>query len=202
MENVANNLNARSPFNADNRAHYSDKTLFKQLVQGFTLVELMVTISVAGIIIAIAMPNFSEFIIKMRVDSEVTQIQRFLLIARNAAINSGQNTQFCPLRPDNTCKPTLDWSGRVGVISSNGLIKVKEAVKTGDKIKFSMQSITYDARGRSNNAALTTFSYCPKNNTDNARGISLSISGRSYLSTDINGDGKDQDRTGANINCL
>ena len=169
--------------------------------QGFTLIEAMVTIAIVAILSAIALPSMSSFLVKMRVDNEVIEVQRLLLTARNAAINSGQNSQLCPLKANDTCKLTTNWTGRIGVVSADGLIKEKAAIHTGDKLNFSSQSITYDAAGRSDNVALITFSYCPKDYSDFSRGISLSISGRSYLSSDINGNGKDQDRAGASITC-
>lgn len=179
----------------------SPSFLLSQRKQGFTLIELMVTIAVVAILSAIALPSMNTFLVKMRVDNEVSEIQRLLLTARNAAINSGQTARLCPLRNDDSCRLSTNWTGRVGVVSANGLIKEKAAINTGDKLKFTLQNITYDAAGRSNNNAVVTFSYCPKGYADYSRGVSLSISGRSYLSTDINGDGKDQHRTGANITC-
>ncbi len=174
---------------------------FSRNKQGFTLIETMITIAIVAIMTAIALPSLNNFIVQMRVDNEVNELQRLLLTARNAAINSSQNAQLCPLKANDTCKPTTDWSGRIGVISIDGLIKEKSAISTGDKLTFTSQSVTYDPSGRSDNAALITFKYCPKSDTDYARGVSLSISGRSYLSADINGDGKDQDRAGATITC-
>lgn len=168
---------------------------------GFTLIETMVTVAIVAIMTAIALPNLNTFIVQMRVDNEISEMQRLILTARNAAINSGQNTQLCPLRANDTCDASTDWTGRVGVISADGLIKEKTNIHTGDKLTFAAQNITYNPSGRSNNIALVTFRYCPKGYSDYARGVSLSISGRSYLSSDINGDGKDQDRAGNTIIC-
>lgn len=178
------------------------------LQKGFTMIELMVTISISGILVAIAMPSLSEFSVKTRVDNEVAEIQRLLLTARNTAINSGLNTTLCPLQNNNlnNCNAIADWTGRIGVvkldpINGNTLIKEKAPIHNGDQLNFPAQSITYSANGRSNNAALITFSYCPRADTDLSRGVSLSISGRSYLSSDNNLDGKDQDRAGTTITC-
>ncbi len=184
--------------------------LTTKLTKGFTLIELMVTIAVAGILTMIALPNLSEFLVKMRVDNEVTEIQRLLLTARNTAITSGLNTSLCPLKNDNTCDAITNWTGRIGVVridAVNGdvLIKEKAAIKTGDQLIFAFTDVTYNPAGQLGffNGNSSTFSYCPRGNPDYSRGVVVTISGRSSLSFDNNGDGKDQDRAGDNIslNC-
>ncbi|MBU2869398.1 GspH/FimT family pseudopilin [Colwellia sp. E2M01] len=180
--------------------------IIKNKVIGFSLIELMITITIAGIALAIALPSLGGFLAQMRVDNEVVSLQRLLLTARNTAINTGANVEVCPLKNDDTCNDVNDWTGRIGVVSSiNGddLIKEKEAIKTGDKLQFTStsNSITYSPSGQLINTVIGTFNYCPKSYDDYSRGIDLSLAGRTYLSTDVNGDGKDQDRAGKNIVC-
>lgn len=171
---------------------------------GFSLVELMITIAIAAIAITIAIPSLGSFTVQMRVDNKVTELQRLLLITRNAAINSGQNATLCPLKDDNsnTCEDTTDWTGRIGVVSvADGLIKEREPIKTGDKLDFDFSTVTYSPSGQLTNNNIDVFSYCPRDFTDYSRGVGLSLAGRAYLTSDINGDGKDQDRNSNNIVC-
>lgn len=179
-----------------------------KLTKGFTLVELMVTIAVAGILTMIALPSLSDFLVRMRVDNEVIEIQRLLLTARNTAINSGLNTSLCPLKDDNTCDAITNWTGRIGVVridAVNGdvLIKEKAPITAGDQLTFAFSNVTYNPAGQLGffNGNSSTFSYCPRGNPDYSRGVVVTISGRSTLSSDNNGDGKDQDRLGTNISC-
>jgi type IV fimbrial biogenesis protein FimT/type IV fimbrial biogenesis protein FimU len=188
-----NKINSSSP-NIHTKSHYKK-------ADGFSLIELLVTIAIASIILTIAVPSLSSFTMKMRVDNEVTELQRLLLTARNAAINSGENATLCPLQADDTCKNTTVWTGRIGVVSVDGLIKEREPVQAGDILNFSLNSVTYSPSGQldiTNNNFLL-FSYCPSGNADYCRGVGLSLSGRTYLSSDQNGDGRDQDRSGNNI---
>jgi len=169
---------------------------------GFSLIELLVTVAIAGIALAIAVPSLSSFTMQMRVDNEVTELQRLLLTARNTAINSGEDASLCPLKVDDTCENSRNWKGRIGVVSiADGLIKEREAITSGDSLNFILSSVTYSPSGqlRTANNNLLIFSYCPSGNADYCRGVGLSLSGRTYLSSDINGDGKDQDRNGNNI---
>ncbi|MCF7537516.1 GspH/FimT family pseudopilin [Pseudomonas petrae] len=64
--------------------------------RGFTLVELLVTITLVGILAAIAIPSFSTTIQNTKADTEVSDFQRFLNYARQQAINSGTAIRITP----------------------------------------------------------------------------------------------------------
>jgi len=197
MDNTLKNF-SHSSFSASNK-------------QGFTLIELMVAIAVVAILSAVALPSMSNFLVKMRVDNEISEMQRLLLTARNMAINTGKNTTVCPLS-SGVC--TTNWEGEISVFTNGAntlatnntfaapdeLVKIKEAIKSGDKLQYSQTSVIYSPEG----VLLTTaasFSYCPKDKADRARGIDVSVSGRSYTSTDTDNDDKDEDRNGNEIVC-
>lgn len=171
---------------------------------GFTLIELMITIVISAILIGVALPNLSGFLAQMRANSEVREIQRLLLTARNTAINSDQNVEFCPLTDDNACTNGTDWSGRIGIVTeSDEFILEREGVTGSDQLVFSGTTVIYGPTGKLVNAAdsFLLFRFCPKNYEDYSRGVEVSVTGRTYASVDINGDGKDQDRDGSNITC-
>ena len=179
--------------------------------RGFTLVELMVAIAVVAILSVIALPSMSDFLVRMRVDDEISEMQRLLLTARNMAINTGKNTTVCPLA-SGAC--TTNWAGEISVFTNNAntlgdsnafsindeLVKVKEAIKLGDQLQYSQISVIYTPDGRLLTTA-ASFNYCPSGKADRSRGIDVSISGRSYASSDTDNDGKDEDRNGNEIVC-
>lgn len=183
--------------------------------QGFTLIEAMVAIAVVAILSAIALPSMSDFLVRMRVDNEISEMQRLLLTARNMAINTGRNTTVCPLS-NGTC--TTNWAGEISVFTNSSntadndkydaateeLVKVKDVIKSGDKLQFgTFAGAVYTPEGRlSFPAVASTFKYCPKDKADRSRGIDISISGRSYTSVDTDHDDKDEDRNGNEIKCI
>lgn len=180
--------------------------------QGFTLIELMVAIAVVAILSAIALPSLSDFLIRMRVDNEISEMQRLLLTARNMAINTGKNTTVCPLS-GGVC--TTNWQNEISVFTNGDnalttnntfaapdeLVKVKDAIKTGDQLQYSQTSVVYAPDGRLLTTA-ASFNYCPKGQAARSRGIDISMSGRSYTSSDTDSDDKDEDRNGAEIVCI
>ena len=200
---------------------------FTRKKQGFTLIEVMIAIAVVAILSVIALPNMSNFLVKMRVDNEISEMQRLLLTARNMAINTGRNTTVCPLSSSGTC--TNSWQNEISVFTNNAntlangvnfsapttttdsdgnsntvindqLIKVKEAIKSGDRLQSTQVSVIYTPSGRLLTAA-ANFSYCPQGEDDSSRGIVVSVSGRSYTSSDTDNDDKDEDRNGNDIVC-
>jgi len=202
---------------------------WKKIQQGFTIIELMVSIAVLGVITAIAMPSLSEFLIKMRVDNEIAQLQRMVLTARNTAINLGQNVTLCPLNGSNNC--TNNWADEltvfvdldqdnvfepnaiVAVAAAPGVpavsavaaeirIKVKKAVNTADTLNYAaVTRITFAPTGLLVGNLNGTFSYCPNGHSELNRAVIISASGRAYQSSDTDNDGEDEDRNNNAITC-
>jgi prepilin-type N-terminal cleavage/methylation domain-containing protein len=183
------------------------------LIKGFTVIELLISITIIAVLTTIALPNFSDFLVRTRVDNEISEMQRLLLATRNTAINAEKSVTICPLNVSNSCQNS--WKDQISVFEDidgdgiyepgNGdrLIKVKSAIQAGDKLQFTQASLTYTATGRlSGVAAASTFNYCPKDHTDKSRGITVSASGRSYVSSGTDNDGIDEDRSGNEITCI
>ncbi len=179
---------------------------------GFTIVELMISLAVLGIIIAIAMPSLTTFIVSMRVDNEISQLHRLVLTARNSAINMEQNVTLCPLNSSNIC--STNWDKQLSIFidlnnnnvyepaSNETLIKVKQAANSDDTLTYAgFSRITFTPTGQLAGALNSIFRYCPNNYADLSRAVVVTRSGRSYQSSDLDSDGKDEIRGGAEVVC-
>ncbi|GAB7528830.1 GspH/FimT family pseudopilin [Pseudomonas sp. 3A(2025)] len=80
--------------------------------KGFSLVELLITVSVVGILAAIAMPSFTQTVQGNRADTEVGDLQHALNYARLEAINRGVTMRIAPVSGS-------DWTTELKVTRSS-----------------------------------------------------------------------------------
>ena len=69
-------------------------------IRGFTIIELMVTVAIGDVLVAVAIPSFDPFIKKSRMTAATNELVSALHIARNEAIKSRTVTCFCPSTVD------------------------------------------------------------------------------------------------------
>ncbi|WP_297574930.1 GspH/FimT family pseudopilin [uncultured Deefgea sp.] len=85
--------------------------------QGFTLIELLITIAIAATLMAIAIPSFSDWLIKTRVKGAAEEIQSTLSYARSESIK--QNKETCLTITD---KNSSTWQLAITANCSNSTI--------------------------------------------------------------------------------
>ncbi|MDR2245028.1 MAG: prepilin-type N-terminal cleavage/methylation domain-containing protein [Burkholderiales bacterium] len=66
----------------------------KAVTTGFSLIELMVTVSVFAIIVTIAAPNISEWISKAQIRSDAKALQNSIRFAQGEAAKRDRLTEF------------------------------------------------------------------------------------------------------------
>ena len=72
--------------------------------KGFTLLELMVTVSIAAILLAVGVPSYITFIDNNRVTSQANDLLYSVNMARSEAIKRGANVRLVSVAGS-------DWSG-------------------------------------------------------------------------------------------
>ncbi|MDY7537341.1 GspH/FimT family pseudopilin [Undibacterium sp. RTI2.1] len=72
------------------------KFILRPPTQGFSLVELMVTISVAAILLAIGAPSFSSFINNQKLVSTASEFYAAINMTRSEAIKRGSRVDMVP----------------------------------------------------------------------------------------------------------
>lgn len=77
---------------------------------GFTLVELLATLAVAGVLLAVAVPAFTNLIRDTRLTSAVNALVADLNLARSAAIRRGTQVVVCKSADASSCTHDGRWS--------------------------------------------------------------------------------------------
>ena len=77
--------------------HKDARTNRKRSQSGFTLIELMVTLSITLILVFLAMPSFMQILIRSEITSTSLAIRTGLSIARSEAVKRGARIQVCSL---------------------------------------------------------------------------------------------------------
>ena len=123
---------------------------------GFTLVELMVTIAIVAILLAVGLPSFQGSLRSNRVATSTNELLASLALARTEAIKTVQASQVCA-RDGNACG--TDWNqGWLVVTDSDGdgttFETTVKAVDAHPNLSITMSGgtdnavVQFDRRGR------------------------------------------------------
>ncbi len=76
--------------------------------KGFTLVELMITITLVALFLTLAMPSFQDFILNNRLSTQANDILADLALARSEAIRRAANVTICKSANPTAASPSCD----------------------------------------------------------------------------------------------
>ncbi|MES2822598.1 MAG: GspH/FimT family pseudopilin [Pseudomonadota bacterium] len=142
--------------------------------QGFTLLELIITVAIVAILSAAAIPSFSELIMKSRLTSQARGLMASALLARSEAIKRNQAVTLCASSNGSTCNGT--WANGWIVLSADNLVlHSHQAAPTGFLINSALTSITFSASGLG--ASMATLTICRSTPAAGKEERVLSISG-------------------------
>lgn len=117
-------------------------------VRGFSLIELMVVLTIAAILTMIAVPNFQTLIDRQKISTVAADLYASVVLARSEAIRQGARVDIKPLAPG-------DWALGWQVIGPQGnLIYERKITPNGMQLKQipppggSSLYVTYDGTGR------------------------------------------------------
>jgi type IV fimbrial biogenesis protein FimT len=121
---------------------------------GFTMVELLVTIAVAGILAAVAVPGFFSVVNTTKLATQSNELLTAMQFARSEAIRSNAKVTFCGAASPDADADDDCSSGEqpfwvvIGKAAGGGQEQLRIfAVKAPTKISTDLEKITFSADG-------------------------------------------------------
>ncbi|SEM96633.1 GspH/FimT family pseudopilin [Nitrosomonas marina] len=157
--------------------------------KGFTLIELVVTLSVAGILLAVAAPNYQEFVQESRITAQSNSILSSMMLTKSEAIKRNSPATICPSTSGTACTGGTVWSnGWIVFADTNGdgvvdageeVIQVAAAFTGGNTLQTGGGDlrVTFSANGFSMGFN-STFSLCDSRGSAHSRAVILNNQGR------------------------
>ncbi|MCA1928877.1 GspH/FimT family pseudopilin [Rheinheimera sp.] len=161
-----------------------------QWQKAFTLIELMISILVLLVLMAIAVPSFTELVARNRLSGQANELLSVIQLARSEAIKQNQTIRLCKANADlDTCSAASgSWTGWLVVDTASpatviraGRFDSRLTVSAGfTELRFSGQGLI---RSQANQPLNSTFELCADGSqfTDNGRILSFLSGGRSSI---------------------
>ena len=150
--------------------------------KGFTLIELMVAVSLLAILLTIALPSFRALIQNNRITAQTNAFVSAQTLARSEAVKRSARVDVCPRNAAGTACSGTDWNSGWLVMVHNGneVLRVWDAPQPGVTVALSSgttQRVSYLNRGTVDTARI--FHIRAQNCTgDQQRNVAINAIGR------------------------
>ena len=152
--------------------------------KAFSLIELLATLVVAGILATVALPNLRNFVMQNRMTARTNELVKAINLARLESISHPGVPTFVV--------PNPDWSTGCKIVRTNAVTKALEDLKIfnfgNDQISItpvnqdSKFKIEYASRGRIRLPTTETtsieFTLCNQTNRSRGRKVTIFATGR------------------------
>jgi type IV fimbrial biogenesis protein FimT len=159
-------------------------------MDGFTIIELMLTLSVFGILVAIGAPSFNDLIVSTRIKNAASDLYGSLALARSEALKRNANVTVEPVTSGGEW--ANGWQVKAGttVLNTRGAISnLKIECPAGS---VCTQTLTYGRNGRLTSGTISLsvdLASPPAPRRVPMRCVNIDLSGRVNVTADNNLDG-------------
>ncbi len=173
--------------------------------QGFTLIELMVTLTVAGILIGVAVPSFQSFIKRNQAESLQSQVASAVATARTEAASRNTFISICASDDGASCggdwnngwivfenpnKDTTRGAEEIMVATFDNTSSSSFDVAQGQDTTNKLTQLTFSQQGFLVGQTSVLITICnPQKETAYVRGLFVNASGLVVKTQDNNKDG-------------
>lgn len=115
---------------------------------GFTLLELMVTLTVAAVTLGIGVPSFLSIIQNNRAATQTNELVTALNVGRSEAVRRSATITVCSSTTGSTCSGSTDWSdGWIAQTSGGELIRTWPESLPAGAITADVAELRFQPRG-------------------------------------------------------
>lgn len=161
-----------------------------QRQKAFTLIELMISILVLLVLLAIAVPSFTDLLARNRLSAQANELLSVLQLARSEAIKQNQTMRLCKANADlDACSAASgSWDGWILIDTASPATVIRAGrfderlIISADfnELRFSGQGLI---RSQSNQPLNSGFELCADGAefSDNGRTLTFLSGGRSSI---------------------
>lgn len=161
--------------------------------KGYSLIELLISLTILSVLLAVSLPNFQDTIESNVTNSQAKLFMTTLNLARSEAIKRGTNVGICPSNDGQDCDAASWSTGWIVFVDVNGdadgasgsidvadiVIRVFDALGADSVLTVTTDFLEYNSMGFGATAGVQTMLLCPSTaNSDNAHSVEIGISGR------------------------
>lgn len=156
---------------------------------GFTLIEMMVTIAVLAVLVAIATPSFTTVINNNRLTSQANELVAALHTARSEALKINAPVSVCRSADGETCAGANGaWEQWVVVDPDDDMLRHAQS-RAPVEVSADAHTVSFRGNGMAQSVANITVCLPTTRPAENLRRISIGAAGRVTVSSE-NGGGE------------
>jgi type IV fimbrial biogenesis protein FimT len=195
MWGVDKDVSILKPTNKWNKTTSGRGIMHSKITSGFTLLELLFTLTISVITLGIGVPVMGGIIDSNRVAGQINALRGALALTRSEAIRRNQQVVICKSVDGNNCTKRATW-GKGWIVFEDGnhnrqrdtnehLLLVQEELPNGHKLSYrgfgSHNYVVYRPTGITQMNG--TFTLCAPNSPERSKALILMKTGRVRLST-------------------
>lgn len=157
--------------------------------EGFTLIELIVTMVIVGILMSMAAPSFTRFLQDAKLGGQARALSSEIQRARSEAARLNQNVVICNTTDNSTCTASAVWGRRIIFLDNNSnnireateeILRVSDSLNTNQTLAGPASGfVQFRSSGQANLSV--TFKICDGRIGNFGRLITIATTGRSEI---------------------